>query len=349
MKTSRVLVLILSIFTLTAIAVSCASQTTMSTSKSEEKEKKEKTLVDHYGQLSIDGTHVVDKNGNPIQLRGMSLFWSQWMAQYWTPATIKWLRDDWKCTVVRAAMGVEKGGYLTNPEFERQKVETVVDAAIDLGIYVIVDYHAHEAEKDPEAAKEFFDYMSKKYGKYPNVIWEPYNEPLDTPEWSTVIKPYHEEVIKVIRANDPDNIIVCGTRIWSQRVDEAADDPIADENVAYTLHYYAKSHRQSLRDIAQKAIDKGVCLFVTEYGTCHYSGDGKIDPEQSKIWWEFLDEHKISWCNWSVADKVEAASIIKPGTSPSGGWTEEDLTPSGKLVREECVTKNAPVWAAVKK
>lgn len=334
----------LSIAAMITVFLACTSSTPATTSGS----GKKKTLVEYYGQLSIDGNHVVDQHGDPIQLRGMSLFWSQWMAQYWTPETIKWLRDDWKCTIVRAAMGVEKGGYLTNPDFEREKVERVVDAAIELGIYVIVDYHAHEAEKDLEKAKEFFDYMSKKYGKYPNVIWEPYNEPYDTPEWSTVLKPYHEEIIKVIRANDPDNIIVCGTRIWSQRVDEAAEDPIDDKNVAYTLHYYARSHRQSLRDVAQKALDKGVCLMVTEYGTCHYSGNSGYDPDQSKVWWEFLDKNKISWCNWSVADKVESASILNPGASPQGNWTDADLTESGKLVRTECITKNTPVWDAIK-
>ena len=32
-------------------------------------------------------------------------------------------------------MAVESGGYLTNKETELKKVKTVVDAAIDVGIY----------------------------------------------------------------------------------------------------------------------------------------------------------------------------------------------------------------------
>lgn len=300
----------------------------------------QKSPVEKYGQLSVKGTALVGENGDTVQLRGMSLFWSQWMGQFYNPDLVKWLKDDWKCNVLRVAMGVEKGGYLTYPEDEQKKVETVVDACIDQGIYVIIDYHAHEAHENTAAAKKFFSEMSAKYGKYPNVIYETYNEPLQYIGWDTILKPYHEDVLKSIRANDPDNIVICGTRMWTQRVDEAAANPIDDKNVMYALHYYAYSHRKSLRDIAQKAIDMGAPLFVSEFGNCHASGAGKLDSAQAKIWWDFLDKNKISWCNWSVADKDETASIIKPGTSATGGWTEDDLTPAGKLVRDEIRAKN---------
>lgn len=296
--------------------------------------------VEKYGQLSVKGTALVSENGDTVQLRGMSLFWSQWMGQFYNADLAKWLRDDWKCNVIRVAMGVEKGGYLTDPDGEKKKVETVVDACIDLGLYVIIDYHAHEAHENTAAAKKFFSEMSKKYGKYPNVIYETYNEPLQYIGWDTILKPYHEDVLKSIRANDPDNIVICGTRMWTQRVDEAAANPIEDKNVMYALHYYAYSHRRPLREIAQKAIDMGAPLFVSEFGNCHASGAGKLDSVQAKVWWDFLDKNKISWCNWSVADKDETASIIKPGSSATGGWKEEDLTPSGVLVRDEIRAKN---------
>ncbi len=95
------------------------------------------TIVEKYGQLSVKGNYIVSQHGDTVQLRGMSLFWSQWMGQYYNADAIKWLRDDWKCTVVRAAMGVEKGGYLDNPQEEKENVMKVVDAAIKYGIYVI--------------------------------------------------------------------------------------------------------------------------------------------------------------------------------------------------------------------
>lgn len=295
----------------------------------------QQNIVARYGKLSVKGNYILSEKGDTVQLRGMSLFWSQWIGQYYNAETVKWLRDDWKCTIVRAAMGVDMGGYLTNPEAEKQKVIDVVEAAIQLGMYVIIDYHSHEAHKNPEVAKKFFAEMARKYGKYPNVLYEIYNEPLKEPSWSKELKPYSEEVIKSIRQFDPDNIVIVGTRQWSQMVSEAAEDPIKDNFTVYTLHYYAGTHKQDLRDEATKAMKKGICLFVSEFGTCDASGNGNLDPEESATWFAFLDTYKISWCNWSIADKEETASAIKPGASPNGNWPNYMITPSGKIVKAE--------------
>jgi len=295
--------------------------------------------VNEYGQLKISGNRIVGKNTQPVQLRGMSFFWSQWIGKYYTPETVKWLKDDWRCTLVRAAMAIDNDGYLKNPAVEKQKVITVVDAAIAQGLYVIIDWHDHEAEKHTEQAKAFFAEMAQKYGDNPNIIYEIYNEPLNV-SWSTVIKPYAEAVIAAIRQHDPDNIVVVGTRNWSQDVVAAANDPIAGGNIAYTLHYYAATHKQWLRDNAATALNKGIALIVTEFGTCEASGNGFLDAAESKLWWKFLDDNKISWTNWSLADKQESTAALKPGASPTGQWPDTQITPSGLLVRAELQTHN---------
>jgi endoglucanase len=297
------------------------------------------SVVEEYGKLKVLGNKIVDKNGNPIQLRGMSLFWSQWIGKYYNRETVKWLKDDWRCTVVRAAMAVDQGGYLTNPEEEKAKVMAVVDAAIAEGIYVIIDWHDHHGEDHLEEAKIFFAEMAQKYASYPNVIFETYNEPLDV-SWVDILKPYHEAVIAEIRKYAPDNLIICGTRNWSQNVDDVIGQKLDDKNVAYTLHYYAATHKEDLRNIALLALQNDIALFVTEYGTTEASGNGRIDVNESKRWWAFLDEHKISSCNWSVADKEELSAALKPRASTSGNWLDEHVTASGKLVREEIRSQN---------
>jgi len=297
------------------------------------------TAVGLHGSLRVKKNNIIDAHGTATQLRGMSFFWSQWMGQYFTAETVKWLKEDWNCNVVRAVMGIEMGGYLDHPEREKEKIIAVVDEAIRQGIYVIIDWHDHRAQLHVKEAKAFFAEMAQRYGDKPNVLYELYNEPLNV-SWSTVIKPYHEAVIDTIRRYDADNVILCGTPNWSQDVDVAAHDPIKGTNIAYTLHFYANSHKQSLRTKATKALNEGIALFVTEYGTTDASGNGFVNKEETRTWWKFMDDHNISWCNWSIADKNESSSALKAGMHVNEKPSTEQLTESGNFVREELRLKN---------
>lgn len=297
------------------------------------------TIVEKFGKLSVSGNQIIDAQENPIVLRGMSLFWSQWMGQYYNYDCVKWLRDDWKCTVVRAAMGIEMGGYLSHPETEIAKIKTMIDACIDLGIYVIVDWHDHNAQSHPERAVEFFREIANLYGDKPNIIYEIYNEPLQV-SWDKVIKPYAEVLIENIREIDPDNIILVGTPTWSQDVDIAAQNPLKYSNVAYTMHFYAATHKQFLRNKTKLALDRGAAIFVSEFGTCEASGTGIIDYKELETWFNFMETNMLSWCNWSIADKDETSAALKPGANANGGWSENELTVSGKLIREKIRSLN---------
>lgn len=298
--------------------------------------------VDIHGRLQVNGASITSSiHGEPVQLRGMSLFWSQWNdgARFYNEGALHTLVDDWKINVIRIAMAasVDVGGYIQNTTTEKNKVIRMVDAAIAEGIYVIIDWHSHEAHLEEEEAKAFFAEMAQLYGDKPNVIYELYNEPLKI-SWNDDIKPYCEAVIDSIRVHDVDNLIICGTPNWSQDVIDVVGNEISDINVAYTLHYYAASHGDWLRNSALSAINQGVPLVVTEFGTTEASGNGTIDEIESNIWWDFLDEHNISWCNWSVSNKDEAASILIPSSSSLGDWGLDDYTESGLMVRNELRT-----------
>jgi endoglucanase len=296
------------------------------------------SAVERHGQLRIEGNKIIDAKGKEVQLRGMSLFWSQWMGKFYTKEAVKWLRDDWGCTAIRAAMAVEAGGYLANPEVEKQKIFAVIDAAIENGLYVIVDWHDHHGEKHLKEAKKFFGEVAKKYGNRPNIIYETYNEPLAV-DWVKVLKPYHKAIIDTIRYHDSDNIIVCGTPNWSQDVDVAASSPLTGSNIAYTLHFYAGTHKAELRSKAESALKRGIALMITEWGTTTADGDGNVHKKETSLWWRFADDNKLSWFNWSVADKREGSAALKPGASGKGGWKDNEITESGKFVREELRAK----------
>jgi len=293
------------------------------------------------GQLSIVGTQIVNENGETVVLRGMSLFWSQWEGEFYNSDCISWLKEDWNCTVVRAAMGVEEGGYLDNPFSEFQKITTVIDACIDKGIYVIVDWHDHHAQENQQAAIGFFTQIAELYGDKPNIIYEIYNEPLQI-SWKNDVKPYSEVVISEIRKIDSDNIILVGSPTWSQDVDIAANDPLDYDNIAYSLHFYAATHKQSLRYKAQVALNRGVALFVSEFGTVESSGDGFLDYNEMNSWFDFMENNNISWCNWSIADKNETSAALIPGANSNGGWTDSNLSESGKFIRSKIIAYNNP-------
>lgn len=304
------------------------------------------TIVQRFGQLRTQGNKLVDQNGNPVVLRGMSLFWSQWMAQYYNASCVQWLRDDWKCTVVRAAMGIESGGYLTNPAVEKAKVRAVIDACIEAGIYVIVDWHDHNAHNHRSQAITFFQEIATEYGNTPNLIYEIFNEP-EQVSWTGVVKPYADSVARYIRAIDPDNVIIVGTPTWSQDVDVAALSPLSYNNIAYALHFYAATHKQALRNKAATALSRGVALFVSEFGTCEATGSGFLDSAEVEIWMTFMNANKLSWCNWSIADKNETSAALKPGASGTGGWPAATLTRSGTIIREKIRSGNDSLLTAI--
>ncbi|WP_324720329.1 glycoside hydrolase family 5 protein [Salinimicrobium sp. HB62] len=302
-----------------------------STPESSGQTTQEITPVALHGQLAIENGSLVNSSGKKVQLKGMSLFWSQWQPQFYNRETVENLVEGWNIQVVRAAMAIEHNGYLEHPEREKKKVKEVIEAAIDLGIYVIVDWHDHHAEDHLPQAKQFFSEIAEEYGHYPNLIYETYNEPLEV-SWSKVLKPYHEQIIASIRKHDPDNIIVLGTPTWSQRVDLAAEDPVEGNNLAYTLHFYAGTHRQELRNIAESAIAKGLPLFVTEFGTTDANGDGPVYEQETAEWMDFMKRHKLSWANWSVADKDESSAAFIPGTTPAAISEKDNMSTSGRLI-----------------
>ncbi|MBU2996313.1 cellulase family glycosylhydrolase [Cellulophaga baltica] len=292
--------------------------------------------VDIHGNLSVSGNRIVDQNNTAVSFAGNSLFWSNttWGGEkFYNSDVVSTLKNDWNTTIVRAAMGVEDyGGYLSDTT-NKDRVTTVVDAAISEGLYVIIDWHSHNAESYQQDAIDFFKEMAIKYGDYPNVIYEIYNEPIYS-SWSNDIKPYAEAVISEIRAIDSDNLIIVGTPTWSQDVDVASADPITTStNIAYTLHFYAGTHGASYRAKAQTALDNGVALMVTEWGTVDASGDGSVNSTATDEWMDFLSENHISHLNWSVNDKSEGASILNSGASQYGGWSDSDLTASGLKVK----------------
>ncbi|MEE3663512.1 cellulase family glycosylhydrolase [Brenneria sp. g21c3] len=297
---------------------------------------KTETPVQTHGQLSIANGKLVDAHGKPVQLRGMSSHGLQWYGKFVNKDAMKWLRDDWGISVFRLAMYTEEDGYISDPSVAG-KVKEAVEAAQSLGLYVIIDWHIlsdGDPNKYKTQAQAFFNEMAELYGNSPNVIYEIANEPNGDVTWNERIRPYALALTQTIRAKDADNIILVGTGNWSQDIQDAADNPLPDRNTMYVLHFYAGTHKLSLRERLDDALNRGVPVFVSEWGTSEAAGDKGPFLAESRVWLDFLNERGISWVNWSLADKAEMSSALVPGASATGGWTDADLTTSGKFVRK---------------
>ena len=292
----------------------------------------------YYGRLHVEGTYLADKDDKLVQLRGVSTHGLGWFPQYVNEAAIRQFNEEWGCNVFRLAMYTAEGaGYCTNGDDQKEKLKKLVhkgvEAAIAEDMYVIIDWHVLQ-DQDPnkykDEAKKFFEEMAKTYKDDPHVIYEICNEPNGGTSWS-MIKKYALEVIPVIRKYAPNAIIIVGTPTWSQDVDIAAKDPITEyDNVMYALHFYASTHTDSLRNKCKTAVKKGLPIFVTEYGICEASGNGVINEKQANLWIEMLDGYGISHVMWNLANKNESSSMIAAGNTKVNGFTEKDLSKSGK-------------------
>ncbi|HQB27550.1 MAG TPA: glycoside hydrolase family 5 protein [Paludibacter sp.] len=294
-----------------------------------------KSVVELNGQLSVQGTHLINTQGDTVMLKGVSYGWHNWWRRFYNDTSVTTFSTDWHCSVVRAAMGIEPdNAYLKNPDFAIKCVTKIVDSAIKNGIYVIIDWHSHHIKTQEAVA--FFEKMASKYNAYPNIIYEIFNEPEgDVYTWQQV-KEYSETVIKAIRTIDTKNLILVGSPHWDQDIHIAADNPITGyDNIMYTLHFYAATHKQNLRDKADYALNKGLPLFVSECAGMEATGNGPINYVEWQNWQNWMEKYSISWVAWSISDKDETCSMLHKTASSGGIWTDKDLKEWGKIIKTE--------------
>jgi endoglucanase len=234
----------------------------------------------------------------------------------------------------------EYGGYCNGGDKEnlKQLIDTGVQSATELGMYVIIDWHILNdltPVKYQSEAESFFAEMSAKYKDYDNVIYEICNEPNGGTSWSE-IKGYAEDIIPIIRENDSDAIIIVGTPNWSQDVDVVADDPITGyDNIMYAIHFYAATHTDSIRSKVKTAHDKGLPIFVSEFSICDASGNGSIDYDQAKLWFDLIGDYNMSYVAWNISNKDETSSVIKSSCTKTSGWSDDDLSDTGIWIKNQ--------------
>ena len=290
------------------------------TEKIQDTEKNENTEklspFEMHGALHVENGKLTDQHGDVVQLYGMSTHGIAWFPQYVNSDALRTLRDDWNTNCIRLAMyTAENGGYCSGGDKEqlKQLVKDGVSYATDFGMYVIVDWHIL-SDGDPNQNKDeaiaFFKEMAETFTNNDNVLYEICNEPNGGTSWES-IKAYAEEVMPVIREKRPDAVILVGTPTWSQEIDKAAESPLEDKNVMYTLHFYAGTHKDDLRNRLESYAQNGLPIFVSEFGMCDASGNGANDFESTTKWLDLLNKYQISFMCWNLANKDESSSVFR--------------------------------------
>lgn len=319
------------------------------------------TPYEVHGNLSVGKSSaysapvILDKNGNPFQLRGASTHGVQWFPEYINEDAFRTLRDDWGINTVRLALYPREGGYLQGSKDRMdQKIAEGVSAAEKLGMYIILDWHVlnYNPNDDLEAARSFFRTYASKYASCGNMLFEICNEPVSTPWYdgsSRDIYTYCRDIAGVIRGCGSNAVILCGTNTWSQDVDQVAQKPLSGDgfsNVMYTLHFYSATHYDNIKNKLKTALAAGTPVFVSEFGVCDASGNGNYDTANADSWMKLLCDNGISFCCWSLCNKNEAASYIQSSCAKTSGWTEDDLTTTGRWYRTLCRELNDKELAA---
>lgn len=288
--------------------------------------------VAKWGRLQVKGTQIVSDKGKKVQLKGVSTHGIAWFPQYVNKSSFASMKRMGVNTIRLAfysdpAAGYDAGLY--------KKVEEGIQAATGLGMYVVLDWHIL-SDGNPKIyeknAGKFFTYFSRKYGKQKNILYEICNEPNGNVTWAKDIKPYARRIIKKIRKYDKKNIIIAGSSTWSQDVDQTAKSPLKGKNIAYSLHFYAATHKENLQQKLKTAYKAGLPILVTEFSICDASGNGAIDKSSGKKWIKLLKKYKIGFIAWSLCNKQESASLIKASCSKTGNFKKSDLSKTGKWI-----------------
>ena len=302
----------------------------------------------YNGELSVNGRDLVNKSGRKVQLYGLSTHGMNWFGRYANIDTIASLIEEFGINVIRFSMTTSEGGYCNGTEATKKQMladlEEGIEAATKLGIYVIVDWHmvgaTEEADKNPltylEQSKEFFGYISEKYKKNGNILYEIMNEPNGSTSWADC-KKYANEIIPIIRRNS-NGIILVGNPNWTSDLKSVMGDPlIGYENIMYTYHFYAGDHKQTAQ--VETAYDSGLPIFISEYGFMNSDGDGEINDASGQNWKKVLDERNISYVAWNISNSECSSSIFKYGSNDMIDVSDSNLREWGiylkKMYREK--------------
>ena len=234
-----------------------------------------------------------------------------------------------------AAPAGQKVTVMTGPDYISKVLKPAIDYATSKNLYAIIDLHqiddTNTANNSGTAATSFWTDIAPQFKDYTNVIYELYNEPINSGmAWAT-FKTQVQTWIDTVRAAAPDNLIIVPSMSWDQHPGDAASSPPNGTNLVYTAHIYPNNWGASFQQQLATATAKAP-VFITEWG---YSS-----PQTAANWGNAfqttVDGDGANWTAW-VADNSWGPSMF----SNSGLTT---LTDFCTLVKNWLAAKVTQDW-----
>lgn len=323
----------------------------------------------YRGKLHKSGKTILDKDNNSIDLQGCALFHvPDLVPTLHTYETLKCLKY-WGVNVVRLPIyllyhpqfdttNVDMfcRGYTEVPEFIKETMDTIIDWCVELGLYVLVDFHCLAGDDDVNAytayAVDFFTHFTTKYGTTDNVLYEILNEPHRNA--IATLAPYLSTVVPIIRANVVNPIMVMGRSILT-------DDVVATvypwmlangyDDIFLSCHSYFGDESALVATYeAWWAAD--IPLFVSEWGNCAGSGYAPRDDTKSDAFLVWCKTNHIPNLIWKLAYRDSESSLLAPkeGDTKSYykyGFVNNDLSANGVIIMKKWFNSSYGVTATL--
>lgn len=289
-----------------------------------------------HGNLKVEKGKLIDCNGQPLQLRGISSHGLTWFPRYTNAASLGFWKEA-GANVFRASMYTDQNrGYIYYPEESQNYLYLAVENALANDMYVIIDWHIlYDANplEHMEKAKDFFKGVASHYGGNPGIIYEICNEPNGDTTWEDVTE-YAHEVIPLIRKYAPEAIILVGMPNYCTDYRSVLEQPLSYENIMYTYHQYVNGEGEPYDAFGlEQMLEHELPVFISEWGI----GLGAIEAEgidfhAADVFLDRLEKEGISWVAWALSNKNDSHALIRSDSREYGDFSVEDLSEVGRYV-----------------
>ncbi|GGY39128.1 glycoside hydrolase family 5 protein [Parvularcula lutaonensis] len=244
--------------------------------------------------------------------------------------------------------------YTIQPDF-MEEVETIVDAALDMGFNVVLNvHHYEEMMRDPRGHARrligLWRQIAPHFADRSDNLWfETLNEP-NGELTGKLMQQVQAASVAAIRESNPDRIVILMGEDWSGIRSLGSNIAPPDDNIVYSFHYYdpfsfthqkaewlgdampkgtrgwgSKADRQELARATETA-----ATFAEATGHPVFLGEvGVNSPVKNKERVKYLgavtkamSEKGIAWCIWSYANTF---ALYEDGK----GWDKDALEALG--------------------